>query len=97
MNNVLQEEEECVTLLIDLQKLLTNTWKNLIKIENHHILNFGIGWAMPQKLPVNNFEKVRDTSKFNENFIQKYNETSGERNFLDIVVQCLEKGDEDCS
>ena len=52
---------------------------------------------MPQKLPVNNFERVRDTSKFNENFIQKYNETSGERNFLDIVVQCLEKGNEDCS
>ena len=95
MNNVLQEE--CVTLLIDLQKLLTNTWKNMIEIENHHILNFGIGWAMPQKLPVNNFERVRDTSKFNETFIQKYNETSGERNFLDIVVQCLEKGDEDCS
>ena len=32
------------------------------------------GWAMPQKLPVNNFERIRDTSKFNENFIQKYKE-----------------------
>ena len=31
-------------------------------------------WAMPQKLPVNNFEWVEDTSQFNEDFIKNYNE-----------------------
>ena len=30
------------------------------------------GWAMPQKLPVNNFEWIKDTSQFNEDFIMNY-------------------------
>ena len=29
------------------------------------------GWAMSQKLPVNNFEWIEDTSQFNEDFIKK--------------------------
>ena len=29
------------------------------------------GWAMLQKLPVNNFEWIKDTSQFNEDFIEK--------------------------
>ena len=29
------------------------------------------GWAMSQKLPVNNFEWIKDTSQFNEDFIMK--------------------------
>ena len=29
------------------------------------------GWAMLQKLPVNNFEWIKDTSQFNEDFIKK--------------------------
>ena len=33
------------------------------------------GWAMSQKLPVNNFEWIKDTFQFNEDFIKKnYNE-----------------------
>ena len=27
------------------------------------------GWAMSQKLPVNNFEWIEDTSQFNKDFI----------------------------
>ena len=48
----------------------------MIKIKNHHILNIGMlnnlyGWAMSQKLPVNNFEEIEeDTSQFNENCIK---------------------------
>ena len=30
-------------------------------------------WVMLQKLPVNNFEWIKDTSQFNENFIKNYN------------------------
>ena len=28
------------------------------------------GWAMLQKIPVNNFEWIKDTSKFDEDFIK---------------------------
>ena len=41
------------------------------------------GWAMSQKLPVNNFEWIKDSSQFNEDFIKNYNEESD--------VQYLEK------
>ena len=47
------------------------------------------GWAMSQKLPVNNFEWIEDTSKFNENFIKNYKEESDERYFLEVAVQYL--------
>ena len=45
------------------------------------------GWAMSQKLPVNKFEQIKDTSKFNEDFIKNYNEDSGEGYFLEVDVQ----------
>ena len=32
------------------------------------------GLAMLQKLPVNNFEWIEDTSQFNEDFIKNYKE-----------------------
>ena len=28
------------------------------------------GWAMSKKLPLNNFEWIKDTSQFNEDFIK---------------------------
>ena len=36
------------------------------------------GWAMSQKLPVNNFEWIKDASQFNEAIIKNYNEESDE-------------------
>ena len=36
------------------------------------------GWAMSQKLPVNKFEWIEDTSQFNEDIIRNYNEESDE-------------------
>ena len=33
-------------------------------------------WTISQKLPVNNFARIKDISKFNENFIKNYNEES---------------------
>ena len=35
-------------------------------------LNTLYGWAMSQKLPVNNFEGIKDTSQFNKDFIKGY-------------------------
>ena len=49
------------------------------------------GWAMSQKLSVNNFEWIKDTSQFIEDFIKNYVDESDERNFLEVDVQHLEK------
>ena len=49
------------------------------------------GWIMSQKLPVNNFERMKDTVQFNEGFIKNYNEESNEGYFLEVDVQYTEK------
>ena len=41
---------------------------------------------MSQKLPVNNFDFIKDTCQFNEDFIKNYNEESSEGYFLEIDV-----------
>ena len=41
---------------------------------------------MSQKLLVNNFAWIKDTSQFNEDFIKNYNEESDEGYFLEIDV-----------
>ena len=46
---------------------------------------------MSQKLPVNNFEWIKDASQFNEDFIKFYNEESDEEYFLEVDVPYLEK------
>ena len=42
------------------------------------------GWAMSQKLPLNNFEWIKDTSQFNEDFIENYNEEGDEGYFFEV-------------
>ena len=44
------------------------------------------GWALSQKLPVSNFEWIKDTSQFNKDFIQEYNGESDEGYFLEVNV-----------
>ena len=46
---------------------------------------------MSQKLPVNNFEWIEDTSSFYEDFIKNYNEESDEEYFHEVDVQYPEK------
>ena len=46
---------------------------------------------MLQKLPVNKFEWIEDTSQFNEDIIKHYNEKSDEGYFLEVDVQYPEK------
>ena len=43
---------------------------------------------MSQKLPVNNFEWIEDTSQFNED-LQNYNEESDEGSFLKLLFNIL--------
>ena len=54
-------------------------------------VNNSYGWVMPQKLPVNNFGWIENTSQLNEDFIKSYNEESDEGYFLEVDVQYLEK------
>ena len=44
------------------------------------------GWAMLQKLPVNNFDWMKDTSQFKEDFIKNYNEERDGGYFLEVDV-----------
>ena len=46
---------------------------------------------MSQKLPVNNFEWIKDNPQFNEDFIKNYNEEIHEGYFLEVDVQYLKK------
>ena len=47
------------------------------------------GWAMSQKLPLNNFQSIKDTYQFNEDFISNYNEESDKDIFLKLVFNIL--------
>ena len=49
------------------------------------------GWAMSQKLPVNNFKWIEDTSKINEKFIKNYYENSGKGYILEVDVKYLKE------
>ena len=80
-------EEEYVTLLIDMQKLIENILKIMIKTKNYQILEYWhvnnlYGWAVSQNLPVKNFKWVEDISEFDKSFIKSYNEESNEGYFL---------------
>ena len=55
--------------------------KIMIKLSNCHIFNIRIQiiytwWAMSQKLPVNYFEWIENTSQFDKDSIKSYNEES---------------------
>ena len=44
---------------------------------------------MSQKLSVNNFEWIKDISKFNKDFIKNYNDESDQGYFLEFDVQYI--------
>ena len=49
------------------------------------------GWAMSQKLPVNGFKWLEDTSKINEEFIKNYDENNGKGYILEVDVKYPKK------
>ena len=49
------------------------------------------GWAMPQKLPVNNFKWVEDTWRIDEEFIKNYNENNKKGYILEVDVKYPKK------
>ena len=81
---------------IGMQKLIINILEITIKNKKSSYLDYWdvnnlYGWAMSQKLPVNNFEWIEETFQFNEDFIKKYNEESDEGYFLKSDLQYPEK------
>ena len=60
----------------------------MIKMKNRYIFNINLyGWAMSQKVPVNDFGWIKDTSRFNEDFIKSYNEESDEGYYFQVNDQ----------
>ena len=57
----------------------------------HWDVNNLYGFAMSQKLPLNNFEWIEYTSQFNEGFIKNYKEESDKGYFLKVDTQYLQK------
>ena len=49
------------------------------------------GWAVSQKLPVNDFKWVEDRSQFTKDFMENYNEDKDEGYLLEVDVQYHEK------
>ena len=45
------------------------------------------GWALSQKLPVNDFTWVEDISEFDESILKSYNEESDEWYFVEVDIQ----------
>ena len=60
-------EVEYVKQFIDMQKLIINVLKVMIKIKNYHNywdVNNLYDWTMPEKISVKNIEWIRDISQF---------------------------------
>ena len=49
------------------------------------------GWAMSQKLPINGFKWLEDTSGINEEFIKNYNENNDKGYILEVDVKYPKK------
>ena len=49
------------------------------------------GWAMCQKLPVNGFKWLEDTSGINEEFVKNYDENNDKRYILEVDVKYPKK------
>ena len=74
-----------------MQKLIYKYMKDYDKNKEssyiqHWNVNNQYDWAMSQKLSVNNFEWIENTSQFNEDFVKNYNYESDKGYFLKVDV-----------
>ena len=52
-------------------------------------VNIFYGWRISQRVPINNFVWIEDTSQFKDAFIKNYNEESDERYFFKLGFNIL--------
>ena len=73
-------------------KYMNNYDKNEASSYIHYLdANNLYGWAMPQKLPVNGFKRVEDTSEINEEFIKNYDENNDKGYILEVDIKYPKK------
>ena len=63
----------------------------MIKIKNRWDVNNLYGWAMSQKLPLNDSNWVEDISGFDESFTKHLNEESDEGYFFQVAISIPRK------
>ena len=82
-------------LFTSMWKLTTTAWKIDKSKESSYLKYLNVNnlyiWAIPQRLPVDGFERVEETSQFNEDFIKRYNEDSNIGGSLEVDVQYPEE------
>ena len=84
-HSIYQNENANNGYMKDYDKIKESSYIQHVDVNNLY------GWAMLQKLTVNSFEWIKDTSQFNEDFIKNYREESDKGYFLEVDVQCTEK------
>ena len=65
----------------DYDKIKESSYFQYWDVDNLH------GRAMFQKLPINKFKWIEETSQFNEDFIKNYNEERDKGYLLEVDVQ----------
>ena len=86
-----------MTLCLSICKTLNKNMKYYDKNQESSYIQYWdvknlYGWGMLLKLPINNFEWMKEfTSQFNEDFTKTYNEKSDDGYFLEVDVQYLPK------
>ena len=69
-------------------KYMKNSYKNEQSSYIQYLdVNNLCGWAMSQKLPVNGFKWIEDTSEINEEFIKNYDENNDKGYILEVDVK----------
>ena len=65
--------------------------KVIIKTSLSYLLHANnlYGWAMSQKLPINDFKWVKDLFQFNESFIKKYGKNSDKGYIFEVDIEIL--------
>ena len=73
----------CQAIHMQKQKVIIKTLSYLLHANNLY------GWAMSQKLPINDFKWVKDLFHFNESFIKKYGKNSDKGYIFEVDIEIL--------
>ena len=77
-------DEDYGNITIYMFKMIRYKYTNIQYLDTNNLY----GWAVSQKLPVNDFKwiKKEELSKFNEDFIKNYDENGNIKYFLEVDI-----------